>query len=285
MHQPQAFPAAKAPFRCNKPAPPPAPCWRIFCLIPVHAGHFTPQRTRTVHTNAQGSPWNHSNRARIHCSYCSAPSWCWPCTRASPFWNWAQCARKPGQRAGQNPGGFFSLHRGVFHRGLWRCLWHPLLCRRRNPGNAVDTDWSVLLPADVCRSHPPSCRAALPNDAKFGPSCWQPPPLWALSTLLRRHRLEPAFWRAGLDQALTGEVFHDFAGSVVVHAVGGWIALPAVLLLGRAPTATARTAPSRPTRHRAFLFLALGSWVLVVGWFGFNVMSAQTLDKISGWSP
>ena len=29
-------------------------------------------------------------------------------------------------------------------------------------------------------------------------------------------------------------------------------------------------------------FLALGAWILIVGWFGFNVMSAQTLDKISG---
>jgi Amt family ammonium transporter len=29
-------------------------------------------------------------------------------------------------------------------------------------------------------------------------------------------------------------------------------------------------------------FLALGSWMLAVGWFGFNVMSAQTIDKISG---
>jgi len=29
-------------------------------------------------------------------------------------------------------------------------------------------------------------------------------------------------------------------------------------------------------------FLALGAWILVVGWFGFNVMSAQTLDKVSG---
>ena len=29
-------------------------------------------------------------------------------------------------------------------------------------------------------------------------------------------------------------------------------------------------------------FLALGAWILTVGWFGFNVMSAQTIDKISG---
>ncbi len=45
-------------------------------------------------------------------------------------------------------------------------------------------------------------------------------------------------------KAVTGEEFHDFAGSVVVHA--------------------------------------LGAWILTVGWFGFNVMSAQTIDKISG---
>jgi ammonium transporter, Amt family len=81
---------------------------------------------------------------------------------------------------------------------------------------------------------------------------------------------------------LTGDEFHDFAGSVVVHAVGGWIALPAVLLLG-----------SRLNRYRkgggmsvhppsSIPFLALGAWILIVGWFGFNVMSAQTLDKISG---
>ncbi|MEY4155889.1 MAG: hypothetical protein RJB64_610, partial [Pseudomonadota bacterium] len=81
---------------------------------------------------------------------------------------------------------------------------------------------------------------------------------------------------------LTGDEFHDFAGSVVVHAVGGWIALPAVLLLG-----------SRTNRYRkgggmsvhppsSIPFLALGAWILIVGWFGFNVMSAQTLDKISG---
>jgi Amt family ammonium transporter len=29
-------------------------------------------------------------------------------------------------------------------------------------------------------------------------------------------------------------------------------------------------------------FLALGSWILIVGWFGFNVMSAQTLQGVSG---
>jgi Amt family ammonium transporter len=85
----------------------------------------------------------------------------------------------------------------------------------------------------------------------------------------------------------TGAEFHDFAGSIVVHAVGGWIGLAAVLLLG------ARTGRYRKdgTGRRVLVgahppssipFLALGAWILAVGWFGFNVMSAQTIDKISG---
>lgn len=80
-----------------------------------------------------------------------------------------------------------------------------------------------------------------------------------------------------------GAEFHDFAGSVVVHAVGGWIALAAVLLLG--PRAGRYGKDGRPmTAHppSSIPFLALGAWVLSVGWFGFNVMSAQTLDKVSG---
>ena len=78
-----------------------------------------------------------------------------------------------------------------------------------------------------------------------------------------------------------GAGFHDFAGSVVVHAMGGWLALAAVLLLGP------RQGRYRDGRLVAFApssipFLALGSWILIVGWFGFNVMSAQTLQGVSG---
>ena len=82
--------------------------------------------------------------------------------------------------------------------------------------------------------------------------------------------------------ALTGSPFHDFAGSVVVHAVGGWLALGAVLLLG--PRANRYRKDGAISAHPPsnIPFLALGAWVLVVGWFGFNVMSAQTVDKISG---
>ncbi len=83
-------------------------------------------------------------------------------------------------------------------------------------------------------------------------------------------------------KAQFGAPFHDFAGSAVVHAVGGWIALAAVLLLGartgryRKEGAVAAHPPS------SIPFLALGSWILIVGWFGFNVMSAQKVGDISG---
>lgn len=82
---------------------------------------------------------------------------------------------------------------------------------------------------------------------------------------------------------LAGEEFHDFAGSVVVHAVGGWIALVAVVLLGARTGRYSRDGRSMAAHPPSSIpFLALGAWVLAVGWFGFNVMSAQTLDKISG---
>jgi len=82
--------------------------------------------------------------------------------------------------------------------------------------------------------------------------------------------------------ATTGAEFHDFAGSVVVHAVGGWIALPAVIFLGARSNRYRKDGAISAHPPSSIPFLALGAWVLCVGWFGFNVMSAQTLDKISG---
>ena len=79
-----------------------------------------------------------------------------------------------------------------------------------------------------------------------------------------------------------GEEFHDFAGSVVVHAVGGWIGLIAVLLLGARRGRYTKDGAVAAHPPSSIPFLALGAWVLSVGWFGFNVMSAQTLDKLSG---
>ena len=83
-------------------------------------------------------------------------------------------------------------------------------------------------------------------------------------------------------KGFTGEEFHDFAGSVVVHAVGGWIALPAILLLGARRGRYTKEGNVSAHPPSSIPFLALGAWILAVGWFGFNVMSAQTIDKVSG---
>jgi len=83
-------------------------------------------------------------------------------------------------------------------------------------------------------------------------------------------------------KAATGAEMHDFAGSVVVHAVGGWIALPAVLWLGARSNRYRKDGAISAHPPSSIPFLALGAWILTVGWFGFNVMSAQTIDKISG---
>lgn len=80
-----------------------------------------------------------------------------------------------------------------------------------------------------------------------------------------------------------GAPFHDFAGSIVVHAVGGWIALAAIIVLG---SRTGRYDSNGNMRHvyppSSIPFLALGAWILSVGWFGFNVMSAQAIEGIQG---
>ena len=79
-----------------------------------------------------------------------------------------------------------------------------------------------------------------------------------------------------------GAGFHDFAGSVVVHAMGGWIALAAVILLGARNGRYKNDGRVSAHPPSSIPFLALGSWILIIGWFGFNVMSAQRVEAISG---
>jgi len=83
-------------------------------------------------------------------------------------------------------------------------------------------------------------------------------------------------------EATFGAPFNDFAGSVVVHAVGGWIALAAVLLLGPRYGRYSKDGQVAAHPPSSIPFLALGAWILSVGWFGFNVMSAQTVEAVSG---
>lgn len=79
-----------------------------------------------------------------------------------------------------------------------------------------------------------------------------------------------------------GANFHDFAGSVVVHAMGGWIALPAIILLGARRGRYNKGGQIAAHPPSSIPFLALGAWILIIGWFGFNVMSAQRMEGLSG---
>jgi len=83
-------------------------------------------------------------------------------------------------------------------------------------------------------------------------------------------------------EAAFGAKFHDFAGSVVVHAMGGWLALAAVLMLGARQGRYDKEGRLHAFPPSNIPFLALGAWILTVGWFGFNVMSAQTIAAVSG---
>ena len=87
----------------------------------------------------------------------------------------------------------------------------------------------------------------------------------------------------GWMESTFGAAFHDFAGSIVVHAMGGWIALAAVLLLGARMGRYAKDGSTMAAHPPSSIpFLALGAWILTVGWFGFNVMSAQSVAGVSG---
>jgi Amt family ammonium transporter len=83
-------------------------------------------------------------------------------------------------------------------------------------------------------------------------------------------------------KAAFGAEFHDYAGSVVVHAMGGWVGLAAVIMLGARHGRYGKNGEVSAHPPSNIPFLALGAWILTVGWFGFNVMSAQTIDKVTG---
>lgn len=83
-------------------------------------------------------------------------------------------------------------------------------------------------------------------------------------------------------EAQFGARFHDFAGSVVVHAMGGWLGLVAVLVLGARHGRYTKDGKMTAHPPSSIPFLALGAWILTVGWFGFNVMSAQSVEAVNG---
>jgi len=73
--------------------------------------------------------------------------------------------------------------------------------------------------------------------------------------------------------------FHDFAGSTLVHSVGGWAALAGVLLLGpRLGKYGPKGSNIRPIMGHNMPLLVIGVFLLWLGWFGFNGGSVLSAD-------
>ncbi len=69
---------------------------------------------------------------------------------------------------------------------------------------------------------------------------------------------------------LTGATFHDFAGSTIVHSVGGWIALVGACIVGPRIGKYGKDGKSKAIPGHNLTFASLGVFILWLGWFGFN---------------
>jgi hypothetical protein len=191
---------------------------------------------------------------------------------------------EPGQCAGQDPRRFLGLDHRLLLRRLQHCLRRQLLSGAETliAEKRLRAD-QVLLPADLRRGDPGHrfrrhrrARAVQPATDRHLPDRRLRLPV------LRRHRLESGLRHPGLAEGnLRRGVprLRRFGRG----ACDGRLDRPA----GRAAARRALRALRKERRISAhppssIPFLALGAWILTVGWFGFNVMSAQTLDKISG---
>ncbi len=79
--------------------------------------------------------------------------------------------------------------------------------------------------------------------------------------------------------------FSDFAGSTVVHSVGGWAALAGVLLLGARNGKYSKDGRVRPIPGSNLPLATLGTFILWLGWFGFNggsQLAMGTKEDIDG---
>jgi Amt family ammonium transporter len=77
---------------------------------------------------------------------------------------------------------------------------------------------------------------------------------------------------------LEGFGFIDFAGSTVVHSVGGWAALAGAIVLGPRLGKYTKDGKIKPIMGHNIPLAALGVFILWLGWFGFNPGSTTTAD-------
>jgi hypothetical protein len=167
-----------------------------------------------------------------------------------------------------------NLDDGVLRHWLFAFLWRVVSRERRDdqrrPGLSPG---QILLPRHVRGRRTAIISGGIAERAKFTPQC----AATALMVGLAYPLIEGVVWNK---KAVLGAPFKDFAGSIVVYAFGGWAALAAILQLGPRIGCYSRRAISPPPS--SIPWLAMGSWLLCISWFGFNVMSAQNLKAVSG---
>jgi len=203
-----------------------------------------------------------------------------------PFLNmqFRQSQEKSGQCAGQDHYRFLHLDDRLFFHWLQRRVRGQLFLQCRGAGrkNGYDLVKFFFL-LTFAAAIPAIVSGGIAERARFNPRL--------AATFVLVGFVYPFFegmtWNGNFGvqawlESTFGHGFHDFAGSVVVHAMGGWIALPAVLLLGARRGRYTRDGLISAHPPSNIPFLALGAWILTVGWFGFNVMSAQLIEAISG---
>ncbi len=112
---------------------------------------------------------------------------------------------------------------------------------------------------------------------------------YVIITILVAGLIYPVFghwvWSGALTGASDGWLanigFIDFAGSTVVHSIGGWVALAAVIIIGprtgRFPHSGKQHA--REITGHSMPMAILGVWLLWIGWFGFNGGSMLSLGQ------
>ncbi len=74
--------------------------------------------------------------------------------------------------------------------------------------------------------------------------------------------------------------FSDFAGSTIVHSVGGWAALAGVLILGARKGKYGKDGSVRPIPGSNLTLATLGTFILWMGWFGFNGGSQLAMGSV-----
>ncbi|MGB1769204.1 MAG: ammonium transporter, partial [Paracoccaceae bacterium] len=84
-------------------------------------------------------------------------------------------------------------------------------------------------------------------------------------------------WGGGF---LDGMGFQDFAGSTVVHSVGGWAALTGAIILGPRLGKYAQDGKVNPIPGSNLALATLGTFILWLGWFGFNGGSQLAMGSI-----